>query len=219
MVNDMVHERLHRGAALMQRMARFPVVVCGAGALGANIVESLARSGMRTLTVIDRDRIEERNLSTQPWTRSDIGASKATILAHSVYRATGAEILGIGRELTDRNVGSLLSGAELVVDVFDNSTGREVLTRWSRENEVPCIHAGLASDFAEVLWNDIYRVPSPANDDVCDYPLARNLVTLTVALACETIIRFVEDGRRESRTLTFADFAIREVPGESVLPV
>lgn len=214
----MVHERLHRGAALMERMAGLRVVVCGAGALGANIAESLARSGMRALTVIDRDRIEERNLSTQPWTRSDIGAYKATILAHSVYRAAGVEIRGLVRELTDQNVGSLLAEAQLVVDVFDNSVGRGTLARWCRENNVPCLHAGMASDFAEVLWNKVYRVPSPANDDVCDYPLARNLVTMTVALTCETIIRFVEDGRRESRTLTFADFAVREVPGGSDLP-
>jgi tRNA A37 threonylcarbamoyladenosine dehydratase len=33
--------------------------------IGAN-TESLARSGFGKLTVVDRDRIEERNLSTQP---------------------------------------------------------------------------------------------------------------------------------------------------------
>jgi molybdopterin/thiamine biosynthesis adenylyltransferase len=43
------------------------VTVCGAGALGANITENLARSGAGSLVVIDRDRIEERNLSTQPY--------------------------------------------------------------------------------------------------------------------------------------------------------
>ena len=35
-----------------------------------------------------------------------------------------------------------------------------------------------------VIWNECYRVPSPSSDDVCDYPLARNLVMLTVAVAC-----------------------------------
>ena len=68
------HEQLHRTPALMTKLREFPVTVCGAGALGAYITESLARSGFTKLRVIDRDRIEERNLSTQPYYRSDKGA-------------------------------------------------------------------------------------------------------------------------------------------------
>src|ERR1044071_4698500 len=81
------HERLYRSPEVMERVEQFPVTVCGAGALGANITESLARSGFGRLRVIDRDRVEERNLSTQPYYRSDIGAFKAKILANTLYRA------------------------------------------------------------------------------------------------------------------------------------
>ena len=73
------------------------------------------------------------------------------------------------------------------------------------------IDAGLAAGYAEVIWNEQYRVPSPAQDDVCDYPLARNLVTLTVAVTCETIIRHIANGARESYTLTLDDFAVRRL--------
>jgi molybdopterin/thiamine biosynthesis adenylyltransferase len=55
--------------------------------LGANIAERLARSGFWQLRVIDRDRIEERNLSTQPYYRSDIDAFIAKIIANNLYRA------------------------------------------------------------------------------------------------------------------------------------
>jgi hypothetical protein len=68
---------------------------------------------------------------------------------------------------------------------------------------------GLASDYAEVIWNDIYRVPSPANDDICDYPLARNLVMLTIAVACEVIITFIASGQRQNFTVTLGDFAVK----------
>ncbi len=75
---------------------------------------------------------------------------------------------------------------------------------------MPCLHAGLAAgDYAEVIWDEVYRVPSAAQDDVCDYPLARNLVTLTVAVACETIVGFVATGARQSYTNTLRDFAVR----------
>src|SRR5947209_2622287 len=86
------HERLYRSPEMMARLSEFAVTVCGAGALGANIMESLARSGFGRLAVIDRDRVEERNLSTQPYHRSDVGAAKAKMLANSLYRAVGAAV-------------------------------------------------------------------------------------------------------------------------------
>jgi tRNA A37 threonylcarbamoyladenosine dehydratase len=43
-------------------MQNFPVTFCGAGAIGANMAENLARTGFTSLTIIDRVRIEQRNL-------------------------------------------------------------------------------------------------------------------------------------------------------------
>ena len=68
---------------------------------------------------------------------------------------------------------------------------------------------GLAGDYAEVIWNEIYRVPSATPDDVCDYPLARNLVTLAGAVVCESVISFVADSARRSFTVTLRDLAVR----------
>ncbi len=48
----------------MTKLKNLSVTVCGAGALGANITENLARAGFSQLRVIDCDCIEERNLST-----------------------------------------------------------------------------------------------------------------------------------------------------------
>jgi hypothetical protein len=77
------------------------------------------------------------------------------------------------------------------------------------EASLPCLHAGLAGDYAEVIWNQVYRVPSAANDDVCDYPLARNLVTLAVAVACEILLRYAATGEQASFTITLGDLAVR----------
>jgi molybdopterin/thiamine biosynthesis adenylyltransferase len=203
------HEQLHRTPALMAQIKDFPVTVCGAGALGANITENLARSGAGSLVVIDRDRIEERNLSTQPYYKSDVGAYKAKILTNTLYRALGVTVDGRSKELTAANAPQLLRDTSLVIDTFDNSSARQAVKDYCKEAKLPCLHVGLASDYAEVIWNDIYRVPSAANDDVCDYPLARNLVMLTVAVACEVIITFVASGQRQSFTVTLGDFAIK----------
>lgn len=73
------HEQLYRSSQSMTQIRDYPITICGAGALGANITENFARSGFGKLKVIDRDRIEERNLSTQPYYRSDVGAFKVKI--------------------------------------------------------------------------------------------------------------------------------------------
>ncbi len=193
----------------MAQLKDFAVTVCGAGALGANITENLARSGAGKLTVIDRDRIEERNLSTQPYYKSDVGAYKAKILTNTLYRALGVSVDGRSKELTAANAPQLLRGTNLVIDTFDNSVSRQVVKDYCKDAQLPCLHVGLASDYAEIIWNDFYRVPSPANDDVCDYPLARNLVMLAVAVACEVIISFVASGQQQSFTVTLGDFAVK----------
>ena len=203
------HEQLHRTSALMAQLQDFPVTVCGAGALGANITENLARSGFGKLVVIDRDRIEEHNLSTQPYYKSDVGAYKAKILSNTLYRALGVTVDGRAKELTATNAPQLLRDTTLVIDTFDNSVARQAVKDYCKQAQLPCLHVGLASDYAEVIWNDIYRVPSPANDDVCDYPLARNLVMLAVAVACEVLINFVASGQQQSFTVTLGDFAVK----------
>jgi molybdopterin-synthase adenylyltransferase len=203
------HERLHRTPEVMNTIRELPVTICGAGALGANLTETLARQGFARLTIIDRDRIEERNLSTQPYFKSDIGAFKAKILANSLYRALGVAVTGRAEELTSANAAKLLTDSGLIVDTFDNSGSRQIVTDTATVLALPCLHIGMASDYAEILWNEIYRVPSAVNDDVCDYPLARNLVTFAVSVAAEVIVRFAATGERANYTLTLGDFAVR----------
>src|SRR2546426_10794961 len=124
------HEQLYRSAELMARVREMAVTVCGAGALGANITESLARSGFARLRVIDRDRVEERNLSTQPYYRSDIGAFKAKILANTLYRALALAVEARAEELTSENAAKLLGGSAVVIDTFDNSGSRQAVKEY-----------------------------------------------------------------------------------------
>ncbi|MBD2488151.1 ThiF family adenylyltransferase [Aulosira sp. FACHB-615] len=205
------HEQLYRSNAVMAKLKNYPVTICGAGALGANIAENLARSGFDQLTVIDRDRIEERNLSTQPYYRADVGAFKAKILANNLYRAVGTKVDAKTKELTSENTSQLLKDSQLIVDVFDNSVSRQALKDYADQLQIPCIHAGLAADYAEIIWNDVYRVPSDVNDDVCDYPLARNLVMLTVAVTCEAIVSLIATEKQHNFTITLKDLHVQSL--------
>src|SRR5262245_10565137 len=100
-----LHEQRYRDLApIADRL----VTICGAGALGANLAETLARMGLRRLRAIDRDRIEAHNLSTQPWTQQDVGAPKARVLANALYRAVGARVEPHHVALTPANAAALL---------------------------------------------------------------------------------------------------------------
>lgn len=207
------HETLARGSDPMARIRGLRVTVCGAGALGANVVETLARSGFERLRVVDRDRVEPRNLSTQPYQRSDVGAQKAKILVNFLLRALKIEVVAEPVELTAANMARLLADCDLVIDTFDNSASRRLVSEHCARAAIPCLHAGLADGYAEILWNEGYRVPSASRDDVCDFPLARNLVLLAVAVTCETVVAYATSGAQNAWTLTLADLQIRgQVP-------
>ncbi|HEV3079981.1 MAG TPA: ThiF family adenylyltransferase [Gemmataceae bacterium] len=209
MASKFHHEALYRGADNVARLAALRVTVCGAGALGSNLADNLARQGFALLRAIDRDRVEEHNVSTQLYAEADVGAWKVEVLRQRLFKATGIEIDALRKELTERSARSLLQDSSLVIDTFDNSASRRLVQETCRALQVPCLHIGLYADYGEVIWDEHYRVPQDVAGDVCDYPLARNLVLLVVALASEIVLRFALEGTRASWSATLQDFAVR----------
>ncbi len=209
MADKFHHESIYRGPERMAGLAALPLTLCGAGALGSLLADNLARQGVRPWKVIDRDRVEEHNTGTQLYGESDVGGWKVEVLRNRLFRAVGVEIDAVAKELTDRNARSLLKGSGLVLDTFDNSAARQLVQDHCRALQIPGLHAGLFADYAEVIWDEHYRVPRDVAGDICDYPLARNLVLLAVALASETVVRFLLDGVRADWSVTLRDFAVR----------
>jgi molybdopterin/thiamine biosynthesis adenylyltransferase len=208
------YERIYRGADRLARLESVPIVLCGAGALGSLLADNLARQGFRQWKVIDRDRVEEHNVGTQLYGEAEVGAWKVEALRSRLFRAVGVEIEAVAKELTERSSRSLLKGPGLVLDTFDNSAARRLVQDRCRAESLPCLHIGLFADYAEVIWDPSYRVPRDVGGDVCDYPMARNLVLLAVAVASETLVRYVLEGSQGGWSVTLGDFAIK--PMETV---
>jgi molybdopterin/thiamine biosynthesis adenylyltransferase len=206
-----LHETIYRGAASLERLAAPRITICGAGALGSNIADNLARQGVRKLRVIDRDRVEEHNVGTQLFGVSEVGAWKVEALRNRLFRAVEIEIDAIQKELTDRNAKSLLKDTDIVVDTFDNSASRRLVQEHCRAAKIQCLHVGLFADYCEAIWDEHYRVPNDVAGDVCEYPLARNLVMLAAVLASELMLRQVLNRETRSFSATLLDFAVREI--------
>lgn len=205
------HEERH--ASLAPFIDR-PITVCGAGALGGNLADTLARMGFARLTVIDRDRVETRNLSTQPYSRAEVGAPKARALATGLYRAVQAKVEPIVAELTAGNATRLLDRSALVADTFDNSAAREAVSVAARARDMPCLHVGVGADglYGSGIWEPGYQVPRDAPDDPCDYPLTRPLALVLAALAARAITTFFADGQRRDFEVTWSDLGVHQYP-------
>ncbi len=206
-----LHEQLYRGEDLVRRLAATRITICGAGALGSNLADNLARQGASSLRTIDHDRVEEHNINTQTYTQADVGAWKVEALRKQLFRATGIEINAIRKELSAANARTLLKESDLVVDCFDNRAARSAVQDYARQSNVPTLHVGLNTDYCEVIWDEHYRVPEDVGGDVCEYPLARNIVLLAIVIASEAIVCFAESGERIARSATLRDMAVRPV--------
>jgi hypothetical protein len=215
-----LHEARYRD---LTPVAERLVTICGAGALGANLAETLARMGLRRLRVIDRDRVEAHNRSTQPWMEQDVGASKARVLANMLYRAVGARVEAQPTTLTADNAVALLYGSTVVVDAFDNLLSRAAVGGAASALGIPCLHIALGGggDYGCGLWDAAYlptvdavnaaHAPQPATD-TCDYPLTRPLALLVAAAGAEVLVRHVIDGSRHGFECTLRDLCLTIVP-------
>jgi predicted kinase len=209
-----LHEQIYRQVNAADRL----ITLCGAGALGANLTETLARMGLPKLRVIDRDRIEAHNLSTQPWTQQDVGAAKARVLAAMLYRAVAARVEPQHVELTTANALQLLGGSAVIVDAFDNQAARAAVSSAATSLGVPCLHVALAvsGDYGCGLWDDAYRLSAAdttaATLDTCDYPLTRPLALLVAAAGAEVLVEWLRTGEQRGFEITLRDLQLRAEP-------
>ena len=215
-----LHENLFRGEEVMEKISRIKICICGAGCLGANLAENLARCGFKNITIIDRDKVEIHNLSTQPYLVDDVGERKASVISNYIYDAVEVEVNPVIKNLEERNAKKLLrdfipgdpleDAESLVIDTFDNHISRKIVMETCRNQNIPCLHIGLSRDgYGEAKWNGIYRVPKDIIEEgACDYPLARNLILILIGAATEVIFAYVSKGEKKNISVTINDLKI-----------
>jgi hypothetical protein len=206
-----LHEQLYNKDIARAKSSR--IVICGCGALGANLAVSLARRGFSRFCLIDYDRIEEHNISTQPWTEFQIGQRKAEELAQHLFTIGDVQSSVYSSRITELPIlEKLTSGSSVVVDTFDNHTARELTSKIS---SVPVLHAGMSREnTGEVTWNERYTVPHDIVEpggDPCNYPLARTLIELTVVATSEAIMRYIMTGERSDYRIHGNTLAITKI--------
>ncbi len=122
------------------------VALVGCGATGAAAAALLARAGVGTLTLIDRDYVEWSNLQRQVlFEESDAaeGLPKAEAARRRIARFSHAtEVRAHVADLVPGNIHSLLQDAAIILDATDNFETRYLLNDYAVEQGKPWIYAG-----------------------------------------------------------------------------
>lgn len=126
---------------LLERPIRILVVGCGGN--GSAVVSGLPylhqallafdHPGGLAVTVIDPDTVSETNCVRQPFCRTEIGLSKAIVLAHRINTFWGLGWQGIQAEIQQ-----IAKSAEvdLLIGCVDTRKARRAIDQWVRKSRV-----------------------------------------------------------------------------------
>ena len=137
-----------------KRICQAKVAVVGCGAIGASVCTLLARAGVGTLLIIDRDYVEASNLqrqllfdeedARQSFPKAEAAARKLATINSEIRVEPHV------KDLTPQTV-SLLEGVELVLDCTDNFGTRYLINDFAVKNAKPWIYAAAVGSYAVTM--------------------------------------------------------------------
>jgi molybdopterin-synthase adenylyltransferase len=141
-----------RGQALL---GQGHVAIVGCGATGAAAAALLARAGVGTLTIVDRDFVEESNLQRQVlFDQADVRdalpkaeAAKRKIALFNSEVVVHAHVA----DLIPSNIHELLGPSGIVLDATDNFETRYLLNDYAVEQGKPWIYAAAVGAYAATM--------------------------------------------------------------------
>src|SRR5437868_8348077 len=138
------------GAEGQCRLAIARVAIVGCGATGSALASLLARAGVGTIRIIDRDYVELSNLQRQSlFDESDAAETlpKAIAAARKIAAFNSQIVIEPHvADVTPSNITALLEGTQLILDGTDNFETRYLINDFAVQQSVPWIYtAGVGS--------------------------------------------------------------------------
>src|SRR2546421_109083 len=164
------------------RLAQSRILLIGCGALGTAQAESLARAGVGTLRIVDRDFIEFSNLQGQTmFTESDAAERLPKVVAAANHlREINSDIL-VEPEIVDvnySNIERLIRDCDVVVDGTDNFSTRYLINDACVKHGVNWIYGAAVGSYGVTMTIQPYQsaclrcvfpdAPPAASAPTCD---------------------------------------------------
>lgn len=204
-----------------RRLLASRALICGCGALGSVIANTLARSGVGKLRIVDRDFLELNNLQRQVlYDEADVAAGlpKAIAAAEKLRRInSGIEIEPIVADVEAGNILSLCDGCDIILDGTDNFETRFLLNEAAIKLQIPWIYGGCIGAEGQSLTvlpgqPPCFRCvmnepPPPGTTPTCDTAgILAPIVNVTASIQCSEAIKILSGNTdAASRMLTIID--------------
>jgi tRNA A37 threonylcarbamoyladenosine dehydratase len=132
------------GDGALARLAAARVCVVGIGGVGSWVVETLARSGVGALMLVDLDNIAESNINRQIHALDEtLGQAKVTAMAARVRGINPlCRVETVEDFLTPENTAGLLHDFDVVVDAVDDVRAKTAIAAHCRQQRLPLVMAG-----------------------------------------------------------------------------
>jgi len=155
-LSDRERERYKRQTMLFgeegqERLKKAHIFVAGAGGLGSPVSIYLAVAGVGTLTVVDKDVVDQSNLNRQILHgQADIGKKKVAS-AEEKLTALNPDIRVnvIDTTIDESNAARLIGGADGIVDAMDNYPTRYLLNDIALEKKIPLFHGAIRGFYGQ----------------------------------------------------------------------
>ncbi|MCP4009189.1 MAG: tRNA threonylcarbamoyladenosine dehydratase [Proteobacteria bacterium] len=155
----------------LERFQQSHVVVIGVGGVGSWAVESLARSGIGQLTLIDLDHLSESNINRQlPALSSTLGQAKVQALKNRISEINAeCKVNCVEEFISTDNVPDLLghlvnNPLALVIDCIDHAKTKAALIAWCRQQKLLVLTVGAAGSCVDPLRINIGDLSRTQND-------------------------------------------------------
>lgn len=167
-------------------LANARVLIVGGGGLGSWAALALARSGARTMTIIEPDRFDRTNAPRQLMFGRDLGQGKAAALAQNLleHMVAGGRVTAIPLSF-ENAVKKFPLPADVALFLVDNNRCRFEGARFARQRHIPAVFSMLSGDGSRL--HSFLQGPGP--DDPCLWCAVPDLdVTGSAPCASATII-------------------------------
>jgi molybdopterin/thiamine biosynthesis adenylyltransferase len=208
------------GAEGQKRLGASRVAIVGCGATGSATAGLLARAGVGTLVIIDRDYVEPSNLQRQSLFE-EADALESVPKAIAAARRIAAFNSDISVEpqvadLTPSSIDSLLAGLQLLLDATDNFETRYLVNDYAVKNGVPWIYAAAVGSYALTMnilpgetacLSCVFPIAPHGIVETCDTSgILNSAVNLVASIQATEALKFlVGDHKALRRTLLSFD--------------
>ncbi len=207
------------GAEGQKKLSAARIAIVGCGATGSSLAGLLARAGVGTLRIIDRDYVEPSNLQRQSlFDEKDAAESlpKAIAAARKIA-AFNSEIAveSKAEDLVPANIEELLAGMGLILDGTDNFETRYLINDYAVERCLPWIYTAAVGSYGVTL----NIIPGQTACLACIFPdsphgmvetcetsgILNSAVNLVASIAATEALKFVVGAASARRTLLSFD--------------